>query len=271
MKSSELSPEQINAIVREITGSEQAVEKFLKQREHKGKSGQVDAIVREFGGMNAVENFLKKQERIQKFGHPDSGFVYRHEQPEPEPDETAEDFVAVDRSIMPAYPSPDSIREIVFPDIESGGPPSFHIKKLLRFKDFFDKDENMGSLVGVYQALKASNYIRACLNLQDLVAIQKKGLPFFRRYFQGKQVFGWRTVVYREWTLDIVAAVVTLCENEGRVELGWEYMTGGQGYSGHFAYAIPTSDGEPNPNVTLLHYEVDSFECFYEDGEEDLP
>ncbi|MDZ4284378.1 MAG: hypothetical protein U1A28_00960 [Patescibacteria group bacterium] len=47
----------------------------------------------------------------------------------------------------------------------------------------------------IYDHLKEADALASCLNLQDGLAIQQKGIATFRKLFGGKVVFLWKSVV----------------------------------------------------------------------------
>jgi hypothetical protein len=64
--------------------------------------------------------------------------------------------------------------------------------------------------------LTETGLLAGCADIAELEAIQAKGLPFFRKYFAGKAVFGWRGV--RD------GRVPYLVESDGEVVLDWYWL-----------------------------------------------
>lgn len=73
----------------------------------------------------------------------------------------------------------------------------------------------------VYERLKEFQIIEFSLGLRDLEEIQKRGLHFFRTFFEGKGVFGWGTIATdNKGGLH----VPRLFEQGGAVVLGWRSL-----------------------------------------------
>ena len=64
--------------------------------------------------------------------------------------------------------------------------------------------------------LTDTGLLSGCADLAELKAIQAKGLDFFRKYFRGKAVFGWRGVR--------VGFVPCLIEYGDEVMLDWRWL-----------------------------------------------
>ena len=69
--------------------------------------------------------------------------------------------------------------------------------------------------------LTETGLLAGCADLAELEAVRAKGLPFFRKYFAGKMVFGWRGV-----RGDYVPC---LFEDGDEVVLSWGWL--GDGWS----------------------------------------
>ncbi|MDR3519746.1 MAG: hypothetical protein P4L63_02580 [Candidatus Pacebacteria bacterium] len=46
----------------------------------------------------------------------------------------------------------------------------------------------------IYSHLQETGLLAGCVDLDELKAIQTKGIDFFRKHFAGKAIFGWRSV-----------------------------------------------------------------------------
>lgn len=135
--------------------------------------------------------------------------------------EVASDTVYVDRSVRPNYPS--WMREVMHPELEAIGPDKFETKSL---KLWIPPSQTTGVVEGqaIYDHLKSENMLGSCLGLRDLEEIQKKGIAHFRKHFQGKAVFGWKSVVRYDGG-DL--CVPYLIEIGGEVVLRWRWLDGG--------------------------------------------
>ncbi|HTX86790.1 MAG TPA: hypothetical protein VMC41_01840 [Candidatus Nanoarchaeia archaeon] len=101
-------------------------------------------------------------------------------------------IIRVNRSVSPAYP--DWVKEVLHKDLELSGPNNYDIGVV---KQWYHPDQESGVVEGkvIYNYLKDNDMIKDQLGLADLLAIQAKGIAFFRKYFSGKAVFGWKSVV----------------------------------------------------------------------------
>jgi len=127
-------------------------------------------------------------------------------------------LVQVNRSVGPAYP--DWVKELLHPELETVGPAEFNVTEL---ECWLHPDQVEGVVKGndIYQLLKRENLIKGCLGLADLLAIQKRGIAFFRKYFAEKAVFGWKSVVRdRIGNLNVPYLVV----HEGKVIVNWDWL-----------------------------------------------
>ncbi len=132
--------------------------------------------------------------------------------------EVVDQMIYVDRSIRPAYP--DWVQEVLYPELEATGPSEFDAGKL---EQWLHGDQKHGVVVGnvIHEYHKEHDMLKDDLGLRDLEEIQKKGIDFFRKYFQGKAVFGWKSVVrVRGGRL----GVPCLYEGSGRVCLCWRWL-----------------------------------------------
>ncbi len=127
--------------------------------------------------------------------------------------------VKVDRSAKAAYP--DWVKEVLHPELESTGSAEFNLKTLELW--FHPNQQNGGVITGnpIYEHLRDNGMLPTCLNLQDGLAIQKKGIAVFRKFFEGKAVFLWKSAVQsRNGNL----FVPYLCEGGARVVVSWDRL-----------------------------------------------
>lgn len=130
-------------------------------------------------------------------------------------------IIHVDRTIRPTYPN--WVKKVMHPELELTGPAEFDVSKL---EQWLHPDQVNGRVGGkvIYEHLKQNNMLEGCLGLLDLEAIQKKGITFFRQYFQGKVVFGWKSVVlFRRGD----RPVPFLVESDVGVVLSWYWLDAG--------------------------------------------
>ncbi|MCE9585274.1 hypothetical protein K8Q94_01465 [Candidatus Nomurabacteria bacterium] len=173
--------------------------------------GQLNAIVKKLGGHDGALRFLRGE------------LVVFEVQPAPE---LVLDFtIQVDRTIRPTYP--DWMKELKHPELELAGPASYDLQSLELW--LHDKQKS-GTVEGnaIYKELKRTDALENCLNLQDLLAIQAKGIETFRKLFAGKAVFAWKSVVLDRYGS---LGVPCLVERDGEVVLRWRWL--GDSWSSH--------------------------------------
>ncbi len=129
-------------------------------------------------------------------------------------------IIRVDRTIKPSYP--DWVKEVLHPDLEAQGPAEYSAESI---DQWFLEAQKTGIVTGnqIYAKLQENDnqLLKTCLGLRDLEEIQKKGIAFFRKYFKGKAVFGWSSVVRdRDGSL----YVPSLCEDGDQVSLRWYWV-----------------------------------------------
>jgi len=142
--------------------------------------GTVEAVFNKLGGVEGATQFLR-------------GEWVLVEKPRPEPIPAPLDFIVhVDRSVKPTYPN--WVVKLIHPELELAGPAEYDLSKV---DQWLHDDQKRGSIVGntIYKYLKKDNTLADCLGLEDLLAIQQKGIKVFRQLFADKAVFGWRSVV----------------------------------------------------------------------------
>jgi hypothetical protein len=128
-------------------------------------------------------------------------------------------IVRVDRTIRPTYP--DWKKKVLYPKLENSGPSEFDVAKLELW--LHEGQKNGGRVKGqiIFDYLKKERMLGSCLGLRDLEEIQKKGVVFFRKYFQGKAIFAWKSVLLRRGG---VLYVPYLCEIGDSVVLHWFWL-----------------------------------------------
>lgn len=138
---------------------------------------------------------------------------------EPKVEDPIDFMIRVDRSICPTYP--DWVEKVFHPELEKIGPVEFDAAKLELWLHEGQKGGKWIKGQKIYEHLKEKKMLEGCLGLSDLLAIQAKGIAFFRQYFAGKVVFGWKSVVrYRRGHL----YAPSLCGDGDRVVLDWNWL-----------------------------------------------
>lgn len=114
-------------------------------------------------------------------------------QPAPEPEVVIDPIVRVDRSVRPSYPN--WVKTVMHPELENVGPSEYDVSKDEQWLHDGQKDGKWTKGDNIYAHLKETGDIKNHYTLRDLEEIQKKGVAFFRKYFAGKVVFAWGSVV----------------------------------------------------------------------------
>jgi hypothetical protein len=107
-------------------------------------------------------------------------------------EEKIDTIIRVNRSVSPVYP--DWVKEVLHKDLELSGSAEYDIGQV---QQWFCLGQKEGVVKGefIYKCLKDNGALEDHLGLSDLLAIQAKGIAFFRKYFAGKAAFGWKSVV----------------------------------------------------------------------------
>ncbi len=133
----------------------------------------------------------------------------------PELEEVIDPIVRVDRSVKPTYP--EWGKDIPYSELEATGLAQFDAS---RVDLWLHPNQKTGAMDGdlIYNYLNMTGIIGRCAGLRDLEEIQKRGINFFRKFFKGKVLLGWRSAFCRSsGTLH----VPSLFEDIGRVKVGW--------------------------------------------------
>ncbi len=128
-------------------------------------------------------------------------------------------IINVGRTTRPTYP--DFVKEVKHPEFELAGPSEFDVTKLE--KCLHPKQVGGGGAIGneIYEYLVAQKMLEGCLNLTDILAIQVRGIGFFRKIFTGLYLPAWKSVVLgRGGYLD----VPYLCGYDDVVRLDWDWL-----------------------------------------------
>jgi|WetSurMetagenome_2_1015567.scaffolds.fasta_scaffold00428_4 hypothetical protein len=127
-------------------------------------------------------------------------------------------IIRVNHSVSPVYPS--WMRKVLHKDLEFFGPSEYDISLA---KEWYHPEQENGVIKGevIYKYLKDNDMIKDQLGLADLLAIQAKGIAFFHKYFAGKTVSGWKSVI---WSSHESFNVPYLVERRGEVILRWPWL-----------------------------------------------
>ena len=139
-------------------------------------------------------------------------------------------IITVDRTIRPSYP--DLVREVKYPELELAGPAKFDVRKIKTFLHYKQMD---CSATGnkIHEELLAKKLLEDCLGLADLWAIRARGIGFFQKYFAGKAIFGWKSVVMG---CDGGFYVPYLCDEGDEVKLRWRWLCDNFYFNNHALY-----------------------------------
>lgn len=112
---------------------------------------------------------------------------------EPLPPEVPLDTViCVDRSIRPVYP--EWVKTVVHPELESTGPAEYDLGTI----DLWLHPEQKNSCIEgfrIYEYMGKRRMLEGCLSLRDGEEIQKKDPAVFQKFFGGKLVYLWKSIV----------------------------------------------------------------------------
>ena len=130
-------------------------------------------------------------------------------------------IIKVDRSVAPVYPegfvSINPRQELVH------RPDEYDLSTVgIWYHDNQKTGRGFVSGLVVYEQLRQEHAFVSCLNLQDGLAIQQKGVDVFRKFFAGKEVFLWGSLVMSDYGEVLVPS---LYEEDGEVEVGWSKIS----------------------------------------------
>ncbi len=127
--------------------------------------------------------------------------------------------VVVDRTNIPTYPH--QTMKLVNPEMETVGPSRYNLSEVeLWPSETQEKKSWRTTGHTVFKELEKEDFV-LCLNLQDGIVIKEMGIKIFRKFWKGKRLFFWGTVVrYRNGNL----YVPYLCEKSGQVIMRWKWL-----------------------------------------------
>lgn len=107
--------------------------------------------------------------------------------------EVVDTIIRVDRSIVPVYP--DFTKTVMNLGLETTGPVKYSLSEV---EFWLHEGQRHGQRIEgheLYGHLRDNGILEDCLSLRDGEEIQKKGPVTFRRFFGGKFIFLWKSVV----------------------------------------------------------------------------
>ena len=172
-------------------------------------AGQLNDIVKNLGGKECALKFLRGELVVQPAVIP-----------EPPPEPALDFIVRVDRSVKPNYPYCDWMKKVMHPEMELAGPAEYNLTKV---DQWLHDDQKRGSVSGntIYKHLQKGDNLATCLNLQDGLAIQQKGIAVFRKLFASKEVFLWGSVAQDRYGNLYVPYLI---EHGGKVVVNWHWL-----------------------------------------------
>ncbi len=127
-------------------------------------------------------------------------------------------LIEMDRTIPPTYPLWK--KRLLHPELECAGPDEYYLSSVgLWLLEEQKQREVKGNVV--FNFLESASLFKSCLNLQDGLAIQGKGIMPFRELFGGMAVFLWASAVESQNEQD---SVPYLYEQWGKVEIAWHWL-----------------------------------------------
>lgn len=103
-------------------------------------------------------------------------------------------IIRVDRTVKPTYP--DWKKKVMHPELEAQGPAEYDLANVEQWlhdgqKGGWTRGDN------IYAKLKENDndLLKTCLTLRDGEEIKKNGVEAFRKFFKGKALFLWGSVV----------------------------------------------------------------------------
>jgi hypothetical protein len=135
-------------------------------------------------------------------------------------------IIRIDRTIPLVYP--DFVKEVIHKDLELIGLSEFNINQVGQWRH---PEQEVGGVKGqkIYEHMKENNMLKNQFGLAELLAIQAKGIAFFRQHFANQSVYGWKSIVqFSDGSLNVPCLV----GNGDGVIVSWYWL--GSGWdSGH--------------------------------------
>jgi len=106
----------------------------------------------------------------------------------------SDDIIRVDRDSASKIALPSGAHEIIYPHLYNTGPVEYNMDQL---EEWLHPDQVNGLVSGliIRKHLKDHDLLESQIGLADLMALEAKGIDFFRRHFADKTVIGWKSVI----------------------------------------------------------------------------
>ncbi len=131
-------------------------------------------------------------------------------------------FIYIDYCISPSFPK--DFVSWAYPKLQSRlGSTEYYIGDLEQWRHPSQESSNYVTGDVVLKYLEDNGMLESCCGVRDLEEIQKKGIAFFRKYFAGQEVMGWKSVAIDK---DGHRSVPYLYEYEhdGKVQIAWSAL-----------------------------------------------
>jgi len=127
-------------------------------------------------------------------------------------------IIRIDRTEGTSFPY--WIKEIMHPGLSSFRPDEYYLDTVEKWLHPDQKDHAIGG-DPIFSKLEEDNAFVKCLDLDDLLAIQAKGIEIFLKFYSGMNVFGWGSVGK---ALSGKLIVPSLVEDRSKVVLCWNWL-----------------------------------------------
>jgi len=157
---------------------------------------------------NEIEHVLENTEKVDNNSDTDEKSIDHI---------NGDDVVRVDRSKFqpPWYFKP------LYPDLQNRGPSENHINHV---EERLFPDQNEDTITeDINKILLINDELEIHLEYADLVAMQQKGIEFFRMHFADKEVYAWRSIAYHNGAGNWIPL---LREDDGQLNIHWHHYLG---------------------------------------------
>lgn len=136
--------------------------------------------------------------------------------------------IRVDRTIKPTYP--DWMTKVIHPELEAQGPAEYDLTNVEQW--LHDGQKNGKWIEGnkIYAKLQENDnaMLKTCLTLRDGEEIKRNGIETYCKFFKGKALFLWGSVVQR----GVGSLYVPFLDDDrGKVVVHWVGLD--YGWDGH--------------------------------------
>lgn len=127
-------------------------------------------------------------------------------------------LIQMERMDIPAYPHWKTV--LLHPELECAGPDEYYLSSIgLWLLEEQKTMEVRGQ--AIFDYLEGTSLLSSCLNLQDGLVIQEKGIVPFRELFGNKAVFLWASAAVSE---NGQKSVPYLYEQWEKVAIAWHWF-----------------------------------------------